>query len=90
MDGSIRPNLRNSSTEAIQGGYAVAVEMNTNQDNTQEDTDKLNKDGNPQDGQVFDEPQCVIVKRKQVPGGPRDTGGPKPLPKQHAAQRRSP
>jgi hypothetical protein len=51
-------------------------------------SDKLDKDGNPKDGQVFDEPQLVVTKKRKVATGPRDTGGPKPLPTQHAAQRR--
>ena len=49
---------------------------------------KLSKEGAPQDGQVFDEPQLIITKARVVAAGPRDTGGPIPTPRQHAAQKR--
>jgi hypothetical protein len=47
-------------------------------------SEKLDKDGKPQDGVTFDEPQLVVTKPKKVATGPRDTGGPAPTPRQHA------
>lgn len=49
---------------------------------------KLSKEGEPQEGQVFDEPQLVVTKARVVKAGPRETGGPIPMPTQHAPQRR--
>jgi hypothetical protein len=46
-------------------------------------SDKLNKDGQPQEGVTFDEPQLVVTKPKRVAAGPRTTGGPAPTPRQH-------
>ena len=43
-------------------------------------SDKLDKEGKPQEGQTFDEPQLVVTKARRVSCGPRDTGGPKPMP----------
>ena len=51
-------------------------------------SDKLDKEGKPQDSQVFDEPQLVVTKAKKVAAGPRDTGGPIPAPCQHAGPKR--
>lgn len=44
-------------------------------------SEKLDKDGKPQDGQTFDEPQLVITKsRKVVVQDTRSSGGPAPTP----------
>ena len=51
-------------------------------------SDKLDKDGKPQDGQTFDEPQLVVTKARKVSCGPRDTGGPASTPRQHSGPTR--
>lgn len=51
-------------------------------------SDKLDKDGKPQEGQTFDEPQLVVTKAGKVSCGPRTTGGPKPTPQQHSGPTR--
>lgn len=48
----------------------------------------LDKDGKPQDGQTFDEPQLIVVQAAVVSTGPRDTGGPIATPVQHAGPKR--
>lgn len=47
-------------------------------------SDTLDKDGKPQEGVTFDEPQLVVVNARAVACGPRTTGGPKPTPTQHS------
>lgn len=51
-------------------------------------SDKLDKEGKPQEGQTFDEPQLVVTKAKKVQCGPRDTGGPKPTPTRQSGPKR--
>lgn len=46
-------------------------------------SEKLTKDGAPQDGVTFDEPQLVVTKARKVATGPRTTGGPATTPRQH-------
>lgn len=42
---------------------------------------KTLKDGKPLDPLSFDEPQLVLVKKKAVAPGSRETGGPRPEPR---------
>lgn len=50
---------------------------------------KVKKDGVVPDTYYFDEPQLVVVKKKQVKKGPADTGGPIPSkPTKHKAEKR--
>ena len=51
-------------------------------------SEKLDKEGKPQEGVTFDEPQLVVTKAKKVATGPRDTGGPASTPRQHAGPKR--
>lgn len=51
-------------------------------------SDKLDKDGRPQEGQTFDEPQLTVTKARKVSCGPRDTGGPATTPRQHSGPAR--
>lgn len=51
-------------------------------------SDSLDKEGKPRDGQTFDEPQLVVIKAGKVKCGPRDTGGPAITPRQHASPKR--
>jgi hypothetical protein len=51
-------------------------------------SDRLTKEGNPQDGVTFDEPQLVVTKPTKVKVGPQDTGGPAITPRQHAGPTR--
>lgn len=51
-------------------------------------SDKLDKEGKPQDGMTFDEPQLQVIKAAVVSTGPRDTGGPAPNPKRPAGPKR--
>lgn len=49
---------------------------------------KLDKDGKPQEGHTFDEPQLIVTKPKTVPVGSKLTGGPKLTPTQHRGAQR--
>lgn len=51
-------------------------------------SDKLDKEGKPQEGQTFDEPQLVVTNPNKVQCGPRTTGGPKPTPTKPAGPQR--
>jgi len=41
---------------------------------------KLSTDGKPNETHTFDEPQLILLKKKKVDAGRRDTGGPRPEP----------
>lgn len=47
----------------------------------------MGKDGKMPEGQTFDEPMLELVKSSKVKVGPKDTGGPRPEPKQARAPR---
>lgn len=56
-------------------------------------SEKLDKEGKPNDGQTFDEPQLALVKSAVVPAPAtnspaRRTGGPIPAPQRHPAAKR--
>lgn len=64
-------------TEWLNGCWRITIQ-----------SEKLDKDGKPQEGHTFDEPQLVITKARKVEPGPRDTGGPIPTPRQHGGPQR--
>lgn len=44
----------------------------------------LNKDGQPFETNTFDAFQVVVVRAKSVPSGSKETGGPRPEPRQQS------